>query len=162
MASGGFDPKESLIEAFYAAKELAEGLLADFKSSDRFFKYKAGIIATWAFLSITTAAVACPGSGAPQNKLMARALVEQVVDETSVAVINDSTSEWKDVKITLNHTFTAFQASIPASGRAVLTLKQFSGANGAAVPAGTKPNLVTVICSEGTTEIDLNAPPATP
>ncbi len=158
MATRSFDPKETVIEAFYAAKELLEGLLSDFKSSDRYFKYKVAIIATWAVLSLTTAAVACPGSGGPPNKLMARGMVSHVGAAPSVAVGNGSAADWRDVKLLLNGTYTAYQDVIPMGGRAVLTLRQFAAAGGKAVPTGTRLNTLTVTCSEGTTAIDLSAP----
>src|SRR4051794_20456547 len=34
----------------------------DFRKSDRFFKYKAGVVVAWLLLSVTGFVVACPGS----------------------------------------------------------------------------------------------------
>jgi hypothetical protein len=155
MAATRFDPKETAIEAFYAAKDLVEGLLNDFRSSDKFFKYKLGIVVLWAFLSLSTAVVACPGAEGPSNSLSADVKVVQVLDETSVTVLNQSSSEWRDVRLLLNGAYTAYQPTIAAGARAVLTLKQFAGSGGAAVPAGTRPSSLKITCSEGSTVVEI-------
>ena len=158
MAARGFDPKETVIEAFYAAKELVGGFFNDFKSSDKFFKYKVGIVALWAFLSLSTAVVACPGSEGPNNSLSAQVKVVQVLDETSVTVLNQSSSEWRDVRLLLNGAYTAYQPTIEAGRMAVLTLRQFAGPGGVAVPAGTHPSSMKITCSEGSTVVTMGLP----
>ena len=43
-------------------------MMEDFRNSDRYFKYKAGVLAGWLFLTVSSFGVACPGQG-PSNDI---------------------------------------------------------------------------------------------
>lgn len=156
------DPKEMATEAFYAAKEFAEGLLADFKSQDRFFKYKAGILSAWLVTSCSTVVLAWPAASGPKNALRAEVRMSVVVDTTSMLVKNLSSEDWKDVRLTLDDKFTSFFPLVKAGDKVVVAVIQFVGPTGQVPPKKLKPNSLRIACSEGTTDIDLNAPPPPP
>jgi hypothetical protein len=157
MAERRFDPKETVIEAFYAAKDLVEGLIADFQSSDKFFKYKLGVVVSWVALSLGTLGVACPGTpNVNENKLGATVRVVPVGEETGVMVLNESQETWKDVKLLLNNQFNFYSPSLAPEGRLALTLKQFAGPTGTPAPKDLHPNTLKITCSEGSSVIDLN------
>ena len=157
MAESKLDLRESIIEAFYGAKEAVGSLVEDFQNSDRFFKYKLGIILAWVLLSLTTIGLACPGSGGA-NSLGAKVRVTKVVEDTSILIKNESSVNWSDVRIKMNGTYTAYTPAIPGGGNLVLTLKQFAGPSGQVPPKGLQPATVEINCSQGLLLVDLNKP----
>jgi hypothetical protein len=157
MEGRRFDPKELAIEGFYSLKDLVEQFVSDFRSSDRFFKYKAAIIAGWLAVSGTTLGLSCSG-GPRQNSLRAHTQVTRVLDDQSLLVRNDSTSTWKEVRLTLNGKYTAFTPEIAAGGKFVLGVKQFVGPEGQVPAKDLRPVSLRLSCSEGNEEIDLTRP----
>jgi hypothetical protein len=158
--AGVDDLKERAIEVYYAARDLAEKGFDELKGRDRYFKYKLGIFATWATLSLGTLAVACPGGGVPgdNNSIGAHVGVENVLDDLSVLVENESSSQWKDVRITLNGQFTAFTPLIEPQGKVVIRGQQFMGPEGKVPPKDVKATLVRIECSRGSFTADLTHP----
>ena len=154
MAGRKFDPKEMAVEAFYSAKALGEQFLDDFRSRDRFFKYKAGIIAAWAAVSVLTLGISC-GGGPKENNLHARTQVTQVLDDYTVLLRNTSSSDWKDVRLTLNSRYTAYTPVIAAGDKYVIAVKQFVGPQGEVPAKDLKPQSLKVVCSDGADVLDL-------
>lgn len=152
-----FDPKELAIEAFYSLKDLVEQFISDFRSSDRFFKYKAAILAGWFVLSAATLGLSCSG-GPAQNSLHAHTQVTRVLDDQSLLLRNDSGSAWKEVRLTLNGKYTAYAAEIAPGGKFVLAVKQFVGPEGEVPAKDLRPATLRLSCSEGTETIDLTRP----
>jgi hypothetical protein len=157
MAGRKFDPKEMALEAFYSAKALFEQFVDDFRSRDRYFKYKAGIIAGWAAISVVTLGISC-GGGPKENRLHARTQVTQVLDDQTLLIRNDSSSDWKEVHLTLNSRFTAYTPEIAAGGKFVIAVKQFVGPEGEVPAKDLKPQFLKVACSEGGDVLDLSKP----
>lgn len=157
MAERKFDPKEMAIEAFYTVKELLAQFVEDFRSRDRYFKYKVGIIAAWLVVSTGTFAVSC-GGGPSENSLRAHAKVTTVADDVTLLVRNDSSDVWKEVHLTLNGKFTAYTPEIPPGGKFVLAVKQFVGPEGQVPARDLQPQTLRVACSEGADVIDFRKP----
>src|SRR4051812_5359769 len=55
--------KSGASDAALNALSIAKEAVADFKSADRYFKFKAGIVAAWVVLSAFSLVNACPSSG---------------------------------------------------------------------------------------------------
>src|SRR5687768_4133658 len=70
--------------------------LESFRASDRFFKYKAGILVAWVALSVTTLGVACPGEGGG-NEIDAVLIATEVSGRPVVSLQNASEDRWEDV-----------------------------------------------------------------
>ncbi|MBS2026794.1 MAG: hypothetical protein JST54_02720 [Deltaproteobacteria bacterium] len=157
MADRGFDLKESVIEGFYTVKGLLEQFVDDFRSRDRYFKYKVGVIAAWLTVSTMTLGVSC-GGGPKDNSLHAHTQVTQVLDDKSLLVRNDSNALWKEVHLTLNGKFTAYTPEIPAGGKFVIAVRQFVGPDGQFPAKDLTPTKLRVVCSEGADELDLTKP----
>jgi hypothetical protein len=157
MAATKFDLRETVIEAWYGAREVVEGFVSDFSSRDRFFKYKVGIVGVWALLSLTTLGVACPSQGGA-NRLGARVRPEKVVDQYSILVRNESDVKWDDVRITVNNRYTAYTSHIAPGDHITLTLWQFTGDSGQVPPKGMQPQIIAIRCAQGTYERDLSVP----
>jgi hypothetical protein len=104
--------KESASDTVLNAFSILSEVIDDFKSSDRFFKYKALVLTTWLLLSVGAFGVACPGSGST-NDLNA-SLVP--AGDGVYMVKNESSDVWQDVEIIVNGKYRATQSRVEASG----------------------------------------------
>lgn len=103
---------------------------ADFRASDRYFKFKALIVASWAVLSVAGFAVAFSGqTGAlfPNNHLGGRVIVHREPDRTVLLIRNDSDAPWSDVVVIVNHQFRTAKGAVKAHGMFSITPKQLLG-----------------------------------
>jgi hypothetical protein len=110
----------------------------DFRSSDRYFKYKAGIIATWIALSIATFVIARPGVPAgieAENELSARLVVAKSGERTVYMLQNESDLPWTNIVVTANGRYAARVKELPARKDIAFTLDKFLAPDGQ--PAST-------------------------
>lgn len=153
--------KEAFLDVVLNAKTMGLELVDDFKASDRFFKYKAGVLGLWSLLAAVALFVSCPGSGdlEPTNALEADILIKQVpaLDKTLTAIYieNRSEDDWGDTLLKLNGSYTHALADLKAGAKAVVTLNKFSGPGGATPPPDLKPLRLEINCKQGHEDIDL-------
>jgi hypothetical protein len=131
------DVKQALREGALDTVLNAAGLLADtwddFRNRDRYFKYKAGIIAGWLFLTVTSFVIAFPGEGG--NSLGAHLISTEVAGRPVYMIKNDSGSAWHEVTVVVNRKFrTAVGTVEPNGGTLTFNLKQLKGDNDVAAP----------------------------
>src|SRR5262249_18392341 len=81
--------------------------LDSFRSSDRFVKYKAGIVAAWFLISVATLVWAPPSSSGGDNSLGATLVVTTVLDHPVYMVKNESSRTWREVVVVVNRTYRA-------------------------------------------------------
>jgi hypothetical protein len=109
----------------------------DFRTSDRFFKAKAGIVGGWAFISLLSIIIACPGQGVKTAELGARVIVLPNPDRPkaapSLTVNNTDEDPWENVIFTVNGKYKAIVDKIDSGGIYTLTPKSLLG------PAGPMP-----------------------
>ncbi len=127
-------------------------LLADFRSSDRFFKYKAGIIVAWVCLSATGFVVACPPAE-ETNEIGAHLVVAGVTGSPTYMVKNTSPEPWRDVVLVVNGRYRAAFAQVAPNEGVSLTVRQLADANGKPAPADLKVSGLEVLTSEGGTTL---------
>ncbi len=96
-------------------------VLDDFRRSDRFFKYKAMVLAGWVLLSVTSVIVACPGGDSSSNSFGARLVVAGTPAEPIYMVKNDSDRSWENVEVLVNGHWRATAAEIKANREWVLS-----------------------------------------
>jgi hypothetical protein len=105
--------------------------LEEFRASDRYFKYKAGIIGSWAFISLLSIIIACPGQGVKTAELGARVTVLPNADRPkaapSLTVTNTNEDPWENVIFTVNGKYKALVPKIDAGGIYTLTPKSLLG-----------------------------------
>lgn len=87
---------DTLLNSFSILTEVIE----DFRSSDRFFKYKALVISLWFLLAIGSFGIACPSTG-PANDISAVLVVGSGTPPVYM-IKNESTDPWQDVEILVN------------------------------------------------------------
>ena len=88
----------------------------DFKTSDRYFKYKALVIFCWLALSVTSVGVACPSSGfGSTNDVGARLVVAGEANAPIYMVKNDSPDTWQDVEMLVNGKYRSTASAIASN-----------------------------------------------
>ncbi|HCF59964.1 MAG TPA: hypothetical protein DFS52_18470 [Myxococcales bacterium] len=165
VVGGPRDKKEAAKEAFLDtvlnAKSLVLEMVEDFRASDRFFKYKASVVAGWVLLSLISLFVACPSSNKAEdtNELSARVRVQKVsaLDRqiTALYIENRSDEDWDVVLLKLNSTYSAAVPAIAAGRSAVIQLDKFSGLDGKTPPENLRPQKLDVRCAQGEATIQL-------
>ena len=146
--------------AIGAAGDLATDVAEGYRKSTRYFKLRAGIVGTWALLSIVTLWAACPSSGSA-NALGAKVQLllrsePGVLMGTQVLVENDSRRIWRDVAITLDGGWRHDRKTVRPQDKLVLSLTQFKK-EGASAPADLEPRTVAIECSEGRVTVAVGA-----
>lgn len=108
--------REGAVDTVLNATTILGELLEDFRNSDRFFKYKAGVLLAWLALSVTSLGVACPPADQLSNDLAARIVANRSESTPVFMVKNDGAEPWENVIITVNGKFRATMTRIEASG----------------------------------------------
>ena len=109
----------------------------DFRNADRYFKYKAAILAAWAALSLVGIGVACPGTPVvPRNnsELGARLVMGEETEHPAYVLSNESERAWEDVVVVVNHTYRAAISHVEPKAFVTITPKQLMGDNGKLAP----------------------------
>ncbi len=122
------DASNYLLNGLAILKEL----VADFRQRDRFFKYKASIVAGWVVMTAASLAIACPGSSVRRGEMDARLVLSDKLDRPSLTIWNESKEPWYDVTLTVNEQYQAAVPSVAPGEFITITPKQLMGSTGAA------------------------------
>jgi hypothetical protein len=119
---------------FLNALSVVKELVQDFSGSDRYVKYKAGIVGGWVFISLLSLIIACPGRGVQTTDLGARVTVLPNADRPkaapSLTVSNTDSDPWEDVIFVVNGKYRATVEKIDANGTFTLTPKSLLSPSG--------------------------------
>lgn len=141
IKEGAFD---TLLNSVSILSEIAE----DFRSSDRFFKYKFGVLVMWLLLSVTSVGIACGDTG-PSNDINAQLIVGGEPSRPVYLVKNESPEPWQDVEVVVNGQYRATLASMEANGGSIaLSPAVLFDADGAKAPAALVISDIVVTVSE--------------
>lgn len=110
--------KEGARETLLNSVGLLSDIIDDFRSSDRFFKYKAMVLGIWLVLTSSTFLVACPGRG-PSNDINATLVIGGEPDRPIYMVKNESAEAWGDVEIIVNGAYRSTMTKLEANGGSV-------------------------------------------
>lgn len=110
-------------------------LVADFRQRDRFFKYKASIIAGWLAMTAVSFVIACPGSPDQTGDMDARLVLSDKLDRPSLTIFNESDEPWEDITVIVNNQYRGAVPSVGPGEFMTITPKQLMGSNGTAAPA---------------------------
>lgn len=150
------DPLAAAARVTEAAKDLATDLTEGFRRSDRTFKRRSAVVATWVVLAFLSVWIACPPSG-PTNALGAVARLDTGgIMGTQVLVHNDSRDLWTDVVFTLDDGWRLEKRTVRAGDKLVLSVSVFSR-EGRQAPSDLKPRTLTIECAEGKVVTPLGA-----
>ena len=133
-----------LLNSFSILREVAE----DFRSSDKFFKYKALVLTTWLMLVVSSIGVSCAGAS-QGNSFGARLIIAGETTDRAYMVKNDSDDEWQSVQITVNGTYYVTAAQLRAYGDISLSPRLMFDEAGKEAPASLVISEIHIACSEG-------------
>lgn len=145
-----------LLNAFSILREVAE----DFRSSDRYFKFKALVLSVWLMLSITSVGISCSGASVG-NSFGASVVISEVNNSPVYMVTNRSEASWHDVQITVNGKYYVTAAELRPSGGDGITLtpKLMFDETGKEAPPELVIREIHLGCSEGDTFLLRNGKP---
>jgi hypothetical protein len=110
--------KEGALDTLLNSVSILSEIVEDFRSSDRFFKYKFGVLIVWLMLSVSSVTVAC-GNRGPTNDIHAALIRAGEADRPIYLVKNESTETWQDVEVLVNGTYRATLATMEANGGSI-------------------------------------------
>lgn len=127
--------REGAVNTALNAVSILREFVEDFKNSDRFFKYKAGIVVVWLLMSAGSLTVAFSNPTAPTNVIGAK--LNSVNDgvRTIYSVKNTGEDAWTTVTIEVNGTFRTTRAELAPNDSVTLSPKLLVDANGVPAPA---------------------------
>lgn len=148
--------REGAIDTILNSFSILGEVVEDFRRSDRFFKYKAGVITLWLALSVGAFGVACPSTG-PSNDIHAVLVVSGEASAPIYMVKNDSSDVWQDVEIIVNDgAYRSTMSQLAAEGgSATLSAAVLFDADGKRAPAKLNISHILVKVREPEGEVEL-------
>jgi hypothetical protein len=119
------------------------------RGTDRLFKIKALIVASWLVISIASLVVACPGSIRSRNSLGAQLVITMVGDHPVYMIKNDGRSIWKNVLVVVNRRFRATAALVEPGNNLTFGPKQLVAETGQVAPEDLELTDLEIRTSEG-------------
>jgi hypothetical protein len=148
--------RDGATEAALNVAGVLRDLWADFRGSEKWFKYKAAILGAWLLLSAAGFAVACPGELGPKNNIGARLVRTHVLDTPVFMIVNDSGEPWEDVVVVVNDTYQASVRRVSADhpdNNLTLEPRKLLGEGGAPAPGDLEVTKLQVRTSEGRADL---------
>jgi hypothetical protein len=140
--------KEGAAETVLNSLAILREAHESFRRANRFSKYKAGIIAAWLALSVTSAMVACPSSETA-NRIRAQLVTSEVAGRAVVSVRNESKQTWRHVLVVVNGLYRATTPPVEPGTMLTVTPKLLSTREGTPAPPQLKVVDLEVQTSEG-------------
>jgi hypothetical protein len=143
--------KDGATDAALNVVGILKDTYGDFRRSDRFFKYKAGIIASWVAITCLTLVLSCPPSELDAKNRLGARLGPRPADPTrpAVTIFNDSDKRWTDVRIIVNEKYQASMPSVEARDAVTVTPRQLLGPGGKVAPLDLRATDVELRTSDG-------------
>ncbi|MCC6336672.1 MAG: hypothetical protein IT380_22115 [Myxococcales bacterium] len=127
--------KEGAADTILNSVSILGDVLEDFRTSDKFFKYKAMVLTLWFALTVGAFGVACPTNDGPSNEIEARLVVGDGSPPVYM-VKNESADAWENVEIVVNGGYRSTMATMEANGGNVtLSPAVLFDANGKRAPS---------------------------
>lgn len=137
--------KEGAADTLLNSVAILGEVMEDFRTSDRFFKYKAMVLTLWLMTTIGSFGVACGGSTGPSNDIGAVLVVSGDASRPIYMIKNDSTEDWQDVEIVVNGEFRSTMSQMTANGGSItLSPAVLFDAAGKKAPSGLAISDVTI------------------
>jgi hypothetical protein len=153
-SAGAGSPLQAGAEIARRARARLAELAGDFRSSDRFFKMRVGIVGAWVGLSMATLWGACSSYG-PTSALGADVQVNRdSIMGVQLLVRNESTRIWEDVELTLDDGWKYTHRTMRPHDFLVLSMSSFKKGEDAP-PRDYKPRALLIACEQGSERINL-------
>jgi hypothetical protein len=121
-------------QALNAVAVVKEGW-AGFLRTDRFFKYRALIVASWLGLAAVGLVIAWPEEGIHTTRIGARLVMGEDPQHPVYMLMNESDEPWTQVLVIANGQWRAAADRVEPGKELAVTPKQLVGKDGAAAPA---------------------------
>jgi hypothetical protein len=141
--------REGAVDVLLNSVSILREIAEDFRSSDRFFKYKALVLSVWFVLVGTSVGVSCAGGGPVGNSFGARLVIGGEGQTRAFMLKNDSDDEWKQVVITVNNKYVVTSDLLRPYGDITLTPRLMFDENGKEAPADLVIRDIHLDCTEG-------------
>lgn len=147
--------KEGALDTLLNSVSILSEIAEDFRTSDRFFKYKAGVLVTWLMLSLTSVGVACGDQG-PTNDINAVLVVGGDSTRPAYLVKNESLEVWEEVEVLVNGQYRATLAQMEGNGGSIaLSPAVLFDAKGTKAPANLYITDIVVTVTEPNEQVTL-------
>jgi hypothetical protein len=114
-----------LLDWWGLARSFVLQLVEDFRKSDKYFKYKAAVVASYVAIALLTLVIFIPGGELNQINAEVTLSKAEIIGGRYFLVSNLSSNEWKNIKLILNQTYTAQHPSIGAGKKVPFFLSAF-------------------------------------
>ncbi|MEW6430332.1 MAG: hypothetical protein AB1730_02385 [Myxococcota bacterium] len=136
--------KEGAADTVLNAVSILGEVLEDFRTSDKFFKYKALVLTLWFALTVGAFGVACPNEG-PTNEIDAKLVVRGDASSPIYMVKNESDDDWESVEIVVNGGYRSTMATLEKmGGNVTLSPAVLFDPNGKRAPSDLRITDITV------------------
>jgi hypothetical protein len=140
--------KEGAADTLLNSVSILGEVLEDFRTSDKFFKYKALVLTLWFVLTVGAFGVACPSDG-PSNEIDARLVISGDQANPIYMVKNESNHDWESVEIVVNGEYRSTMATMEKmGGNVTLSPAVLFDANGKRAPSSLHITDITVIVGD--------------
>jgi hypothetical protein len=140
-------PRDRAADALLNTLAVLGELVEDFKTADRFFKYKALVLALWLASAVGAFGVACPSTAA-HNNIDARLIVGGEPAAPIYMVKNASDEVWQDVEIVVNARYRSTMAQLEPEGSLTISSAVIFDATGNRAPSGLEVTEIEVHIGE--------------
>lgn len=136
--------KEGAADTVLNSVSILGEVLEDFRTSDKFFKYKALVLTLWFALTVGAFGVACPNDG-PTNEIDAKLVVSGDATSPIYMVKNESNDNWESVEIVVNGGYRSTMATMEKlGGNVTLSPAVLFDQNGKRAPSSLRITDITV------------------
>ncbi len=121
-----------ILDLFEAIRDLLANLLQDFKDSNRYFKWKAGLIAGYVAIGLATVLVFIPPGELNEIDARLRVSKTEIIGGRYFLVVNQGSEVWKDVRLKLNGVYEARWPVLRPGRKKAFFFSQFQDGQGQA------------------------------
>jgi hypothetical protein len=149
----------NLLDLLRSFREFVLRLIEDFRRSDKYFKYKTAVIVGYAVIAILTLVIFIPGGELNQINAEVTLGKGEIFRDRYFLVSNLSTSEWKDIILNINKTYTTRHTSLGAGKKMSFPFSSFSDSQGHKLDSKIVLRNLRIECNQGVFERDFTKHP---
>jgi hypothetical protein len=140
------------------AVDIASDLADGYRKSNRYFRMRLVVIASWVLLSLLTLWLAARSSEPSTNALGAEVQISESLLGTQISIENTSGRMWTDVRLTLDGGWRWRTPTMREGHTEVVAASRFEK-DGAFAPSDLKPRTLTIECDQGKVMAPLSGRP---
>jgi hypothetical protein len=140
---------EVILDGWDALRDFVRGVIDDFRDSTRFVKYKVFAIGGYIAVGLATVVVFLPPG--ELNEIDAEVWLRktEIVGGRYFKVANRSSDTWKDIKVSINGTYTLQAKRLRPGRKKAFFFNRFRDESGKAPGENIQLEVMRIECSEG-------------